>query len=101
LRTVYSWALASIWLASKKRLDKPLGKAKMIEGRLVELGREKAMDLLNEYGNKTCPECGHSNWAHGVNGCVYDLWQNPCPCKLGKSNEEIIFGKRLDKPLEV
>ena len=58
--------------------------------KLEDLGRQKAMEMLNEYGDKTCPECGHSNWAHGVGGCVYD-W-GKCGCKLGKSNEEIIFG---------
>jgi hypothetical protein len=57
--------------------------------RLEDLGREKAMDLLNEYGNKNCLVCGHSNWAHGKNGCSYD-W-GKCGCKEGKSNEEIIF----------
>ena len=58
--------------------------------RLVELGYQKAGELLNDYGNRICPACGHSNWAHGEGGCVH----NPCPCREGKSNEEIIFGMK-------
>jgi hypothetical protein len=66
---------------------------------LLELGRERAMELLYGYGNKTCPDCGHSNWAHGVEGCGFGYFgANPCRCKTGKTNEEIIFGTDSESP---
>ena len=68
-----------------------------LRDRLTELGRQKAMKLLQEYGDKNCSECGHSNWAHGENGCGATKGSdNSCPCKQGKSNEEIIFGTKFE-----
>jgi hypothetical protein len=62
------------------------------EQELVDLGRQKVRELLQEYGDKTCPDCGHSNWAHGIAGCSA-TW-GKCGCKKVKSNRQIIFGDK-------
>jgi RNA polymerase subunit RPABC4/transcription elongation factor Spt4 len=73
----------------------------MIGNPFKRMGRWIAMKLLVAHGNKTCPECGHSNWAHGKAGCCIALQSEQsagskddsgeCPCKRGKTNEQIIF----------